>query len=78
MACRLVRELKLGLFVGPMTELEGAMSQIVFKDIKQHGISFEQRGFDKDTAGERRHVPVGRSSSEADIELGKIRSRTDG
>ena len=79
MACRLVRELKLGLFVGPTTEIEGAMSQVVFRDmaiIERRGISFELRGFDgvdKDTgAGGRRHVPAGGSSSESDIELGKI------
>jgi hypothetical protein len=85
MACRLVRELKLGLFVGPMTELEGAMSRLVFRDlagIERHGISLEPRGFDdvdKDTgAGERRHVPAGGSSSEADIDLSKMQSRTDG
>jgi hypothetical protein len=67
-----------------MTELEGAMSRLVFRDlagIERHGISLEPHGFDdvdKDTgAGERRHVPAG-SSSEADIDLSKMQSRTDG
>ena len=87
MACRLVRELKLGRFDGPMTELEGAMSRLVFTDIagvNRHEVSFEQRGVDDadiDTrVGERGHVLVDGSSSrsEADIELGEIRSRTDG
>jgi hypothetical protein len=31
MACRIFRELKLGLIVGPITE--GAISKLVFKDI---------------------------------------------
>ncbi|KIM83629.1 hypothetical protein PILCRDRAFT_819269 [Piloderma croceum F 1598] len=33
MACRIFRELKLGLIVGPITGTEGAISKLVFKDI---------------------------------------------
>jgi hypothetical protein len=70
MACRLVRELKLGLFVNPMTSQ--AASKIVFRDL---GIDSQQSGRSSHL---RTHDDGGMDSSDINqtIEMLKIvRSR---
>jgi hypothetical protein len=79
MACRLFRELKLGLFVGPVSD--GAISQLVFKEMciipsHHHGDAFGLHNFDDATVhagiGGKREALTDENCSEGDIELGDV------
>jgi hypothetical protein len=79
MACRLFRELKLGLLAGPV--VEGAISDVVFRDIGSiTGRTFELRIVKDAGVGTGREPRVlgDHCRPDVDIELGDGRFRTGG
>jgi hypothetical protein len=85
MACRLFRELKLGLFVGPVSE--GAISQLVFRDMgtiphHHNEDAFGLHTFDDASVhagiGGKREALGDENPAEEDIELGDVNPRPCG
>ena len=85
MACRLFRELKLGLFIGPVSE--GAISQLVFRDMcasphHRDGDAFGLHTVDDAGVyagiGGKREALGDENRSEGDIEMGDVSSRSCG
>jgi hypothetical protein len=72
MACRLFRELKLGIIIGPMTE--GAISKLVFRDMGTITLSQAECSFELHTINDMAHISGEGNHSHRSIDLEDLSS----